>query len=1063
MIKKITLLASLLLLAFSLQAQELVQISGKVTDNSGDPLSGVTVIEKGTSRGTVSDAKGDFSLRVSSAEATISLHFIGMQSVDYPLKGNRQVTVSMVDESKLFDDVVVLGFGQSVSKSDLTGAISTVKSDVFDDKLVLSVEDALRGQVAGVRIATTDGEPGSDYNIRIRGTGSINATNAPLYVVDGLQMETLDVDPGDIQSMEILKDASATAIYGSRGANGVILITTKQGQKGKPSVTVDFKSSLQTPVRLIEMMDSYHHVKRLYDQQMDVSGNYIKRTGNQYALSKEGWELYRDSEFNLYLINPANGNANYADYLSGGTNTDWQEVMLRNAWIHNARVNVSGGDDRGTYSLMGNYTKQDGMLVYSWVEKMSLRANMDRKITANSSFGLNLNGTYSNQRGAPGSEGGSDGAIMSMLSQPPTKAPSEDSDEEDYETGYRRNPYDEARNIKKMTAKTSLKARLYFDLQLARDWKLSLTGNYTHSDNTTSIFYPKNVAQGRITGGKAQYNGAVGNAFQNENLLYYKPAKWGRHTFDSMLGAIFEQGTARGMKVSSQGFSVQGLGSDALQVGLQPLTPENPYTRTRMASFLSRSNYNYNDRYLLTASFRLDGSSRFGDDHRWGFFPSGAFSWRVIEEPWMRPTRKVLSNLKLRLSAGISGNTAIPALQSLAAMMVTNYPIDGESSSLGMSVNRIANKGLKWETSTQYDAGLDFGIFKNRLSGTVDVYYKRTRDLLFTQKIPYASGYTQRWSNLGAVDNKGLEITLNWTVLSRRISKGNKFEWSMSYNMSFNRSKVISLGEDTEMFLNPGVSDLGNIAKLEVGKPIGCWYGYTIDGVFRHQSQIDALPSDYEQNGTTKDMLAPGYSRFVDYNGDGTVNDKDLHILGYAEPIFTGGWNNTIKYSNFSLNIGIEFRYGGLVYNATRTLLTQLQPNNSNNMMIVADYWRPTLYNISPGDIVDQGNELTSTHRSYSSQSERFCSNRDLEDGSYLRLNDITLSYSFNKKLLAKVRMSKLSLFVSVRNAWVWSNYTGYDPDVNVAKGTYSDLAPSLDYAAYPRSRAYTAGINFTF
>ncbi|GHV00627.1 SusC/RagA family TonB-linked outer membrane protein [Bacteroidia bacterium] len=980
---------------------------------------------------------------------------MGMETREVRLNGKTNIRVTLYQSTNVLDDLVVIGYG-TAKKSDLTGSVSSVSQETFEEKMITSVEDALRGQVAGVRVMSTEGQPGEDLNIRIRGSGSLNASNSPIYVIDGIVMETTDINSGDIQSMEILKDASATAIYGSRGANGVIIITTKRGAKGKVRVNVALNTSFQTRNNLLDMMDSYEYAR----MKSNNSINYYSKGTTGIDFNTSSRQFYKDSEGNFYQINTMDKWQNYQKYGDKSNpdyiNTNWQNLMIQNSTVFDYRANVSGGDDKSRFSLMGGYLYQPGIVVYNSFEKYTLRGNYEYNINKSSKYGLNINGSRSSQQGLDLNSNIS----MNMLSQAPTKLPSaEDWEAEDGETQFENNnPLYQAKRIKKEIDKTNVALRAYFDLQLAKGLQLQIAGNLTNNQLQEEDFFPRDVAKGRTQEGKAV--NAMTNSFtlNSETLLKYATRFGNKYTFDIMGGAIFEQNRKKMLSGETHGFENDVLTTDAMGLGSVIYDVASDVSRWRMASYLGRANFGIDSRYLFTASIRFDGSSRFGKDNKWGTFPSGAFAWRIDQEKWMKPIRQI-SSLKLRASAGVSGNSAIPSLRTLSVMTKANYPMDGLKQGLGLAATRSENPDLKWETSIQYDLGLDFGLFKNRISGTVDLYLKQTRDLLFEKQTLYSTGYSSRWSNIAAVDNRGLEITLRGMIV-----RGRKVNWSANYNMAFNRSRVKSLGEKDYMILNPNSPlSISNYAILQQGLPFGNWYGYQTDGVWRSQAEIDALPDHYSSIGVAKSALHPGSTKFVDVDGNGTVDDADRRIIGCSEPTFTGGLTNVVKFLDFTFTLGLEFVYGGKIFNATGLELSQLNSNAAANQLSSnKGYWQPKLFDITTGEVYREGNESSDIHMPALGW-ERYLSQRFVEDASYLRISDITLSYDLARNIRQLIRVNKLSVFFSVRNAYIFTGYSGYDPDVSSAKGIYADLVPKLDAGSLPRTRAYTVGVNITF
>lgn len=1032
-------------------------VTGEVFTNTSDPIIGVTVVEKGAAGGgTITDSKGHFTMKVSDPRATLSLSYVGMKSSEVALAGRTHVRVTLYEDQQLLDDVVVIGYG-TAKRSDLTGSVASVSKAALNDKMIANMEDALRGQVAGVRVLSNNGEPGETLNIRIRGAGSLNASNSPIYVIDGLVSETADVAPGDIESIEILKDASSTAIYGSKGSNGVVMITTKRGEAGRINVSLDMSYSIQEAANKLDLMNSYEFAQAMYWS----AYNYYPKDAEGINFGQASRTFYKDSEGNFYQYNQMSKWNNPSDYKDPSNpnyvNTDWQEAMMRQVLVQEYRVNVSGGDAKNRFSVMTGYYNQPGILIHSDYDRYSLRVNYEHGFKRGGNFGVNFSGLHSEQQGL--STDGS-GVTMNMLAQAPTKPLSAqdwivEGNENRYENN---NPLYQAKNIKRQSNRKNANLRVYFNVPIAKDFKLSIAGNFSNNELHNQNYYPKDVQQGRQQGGKAI--NTMSNAFywNSENLLTYNPKFSNRnHRFDAMAGVIVEQTNRKELSTETHGFDLEELNTGAMQDGKTPYSISTNYTKVRMLSYLGRVNYSYKNLYF-TGSIRFDGSSKFGNDNKWGVFPSGAVMWRLSEEPFLKNV-EALSNLKLRFSVGSTGNASIPSLQSLSTMSSIFYPVDGSTPSYGIVTDRPANPHLKWESMIQYDAAVEFGFFRNRLSGTLEVYTKKTSDLLFERPIPYTTGYATQWSNIASVRNKGLEITLNTVPV-----QSNTVSWSLDYNMAFNRSRVLSLGGAQELILNPSsASRCTNFGILRVGKPLGNWYGYQSAGVWRRQSEIDALPDDYSSAGIAKSNLRPGYTRLVDQNGDGTVNEDDRIILGNSEPQFTGGMVNTLRLFNFTLTVGMEFSYGGKIFNATARELTQLNSNGGRNILrSAANYWTPTLYDMTTGEIVHQGNEDSDLKMPTNSW-EEILTDRYIEDASYLRLDNISLSYTLPSALTKKFFVNKMSIFFAVRNAYVFTNYSGYDPDVSVAKGAYADMLPKLDAASFPHTRSYTMGLSLTF
>ncbi len=1034
------------------------RVEGRILDAEGAPMAGVVVEEKASGKRVLTDKQGNYHIMASGRDAVLTATYMGMAPVETKIDGRSNVDV-VLDSGLLLDEMVVIGYGV-VRKSDLTGSVASLRSEAIEDRFVLSLEDAIRGQVAGVTVGTNDGQPGEMLQIKIRGIGSINASSSPLYVIDGVPMEETDINPSEIEHIEFLKDASATAIYGSRGANGVVMITTKKGKPGRPNVNVSLKASLQQPVRLIEMADSYD-----YNLYRDLQRRTVYAPGATIPAKYDLWERYADGEGYVWLFDPLN--RYHADHISGkylqpgATDTDWQRSMLQNTMTYDARLSISGGGQHNTYSIIGSFLSQDGMVLNSGFQKFSLRANFEQSVNNTLKIGFNLSGNTSSQHGAYTND--VDGTMFNMLAQQPIKELNHTDVFEDLEGEsalYNNNPWFQATKVRREVNKQNAMVRIYLDQKLGRDFRLNLSGSYDMKNFDNDQYYPTQTRQGLTANGLMRQNDREGYDWLNENLLYYTPKACGKHRWDGLAGVTFQESYMRSLTDEQHNIFYNDFKEFGLNYALTPMLPVLKIDRTRMVSLLARGNYTYDDRFLFTASIRADGSSRFGSDHKWGYFPSGAFSWKISNERFLKDVRAI-SEIKLRASAGVSGNTAIPPYQTLAMTTRQNYPMDGENPSSGAIVQHVANPSLKWETSTQYDAGVDVALFKNRFTATVDLYLKQTRDLLLLEPVTGTSGYTTRWSNKGEIDNKGLEISL-----TGRIFQKTAVRWSTSYNMSFNRSKVRYIGESGEMILNASGAAASDFAILRQGMPVGLWYGYKTDGLYRTHEEVNNLPANFMQFGKPKQDMQVGFQRYEDINSDGVIDDGDRTVLGCAEPKFTGGWQNTVSWRQLQLSVNAEFSYGREMFNATALFLERGVQTNNITTRYRKNYWTPTLYDINSGAVVFQGNETASwlpgSPRD-AAYGETYAKDLYIEDGSFLRISDITLTYNLPSRFTRKLSMRSLKLIASVRNAWVWTNYTGYDPDVNSATGDYSSLIPGLDNGSYPRARTYTLGLNITF
>ncbi|MDR1682400.1 MAG: TonB-dependent receptor, partial [Candidatus Symbiothrix sp.] len=765
-------------------------------------------------------------------------------------------------------------------------------------------------------------------------------------------------------------------------------------------------------------------------------------------------EIYRDSpaaDANYWTLSTNNSFQDWQSYAQG-TDTDWQEVMFQTALIQEYRLNLSGGNESTKYSLMGGYLNQDGIVINSAYERLSGRINWEHKLNAKLKLTANISSYRAVYDGI--ATGSADGVITNMLKQKPTTPFDINRLEEEDESSLISNPYIQARDITKDRFRNNLVARLVLDYNINKFWQFKATGTYVNNNNKDKTFYPYNVSQGFKSHGTGIQVNSANDKLLGEAFLTYTKRFNKSHRLKVMGGAIVEKFVSESVSINNQNFPNINLGSDGLQLGIEPQIPTSSYIAYQMLSVLGRAEYNIKDRYLLTGTLREDGSSRFGTGNKWALFPSLAFAWRVSEEKFLK-NQELISNLKLRLSAGSSGNTAIPAYRSLSSIGMAFHPMNGKDVLYGTYINRFTNKNLRWETTDQLDGGLDFGLFDNRFNVTIDAYLKRTRDLLLEKNTPLYSGQRKTWTNIGAIRNKGLEITFGAIPVRNK-----NWDWTMDFNIAFNRSKVLDIGPGGEMGFDPGViPGSGNFVMIRQGESLGQWYGYKVEGVYHSQAEIDADPIT-EVLGRKKENLRPGDHKFVDVYPDNKIDSRDLTILGRGEPLFTGGFTNALSYKGLHLSFMLQYSYGAKVFNANRAALDSGR-DGYNQTAHLADSWRPTLYNAA-GDLVDAGNPK-GKYRLPGGEAENYCLSEFIEDGSFLRISDITLAYTLPKKTIRKWKVQGIKLFASAKNVYTFTRYFGYDPEVNTRQGQTGDLMPSLDFGAYPRNKAISFGLDITF
>ncbi len=1040
-------------------AQKTVTVIGTVKDDSGNPLQGVTVKERSTVKKVLTSDAGLYSISVYDTSQLV-FTYVGMQTVIEKLNGRTMIDVGMTTLASNLNDVVVIGYN-SIRRKDLTAAVSTISKDALSNRTLVSLADAMRGKAAGVQITQNDGTPGSEFTFRIRGASSISAGSTPLFVIDGvLQEEANNINPGDIENIEILKDASGTAMYGARGANGVIIITTKTGKAGKTSVELYSNFAVQTPGRLFPVMNSTEYARGRFLASSYVFSPASTTNPNLPATTQTGYTYFRDSP----LGTPGGfwgviTGATYNDWQKYGspdsTNTDWQNAMFKDNAIQEYRVSMTGGSKDTKFSLLGGYLDQGGLVVFSGFKRYTGRFNLQQKLNPNINMTMNLSGGQSQTTGfISGSLNGgisSNAIVTAMLNKPPTEPLTQTDVEDnngvdDYVTT---NPYSLAKYVTNKRNSTDWLARLAFDATISKSFSYRVTGTYSTVNQNTDAYYPKYTVSGSRFNGRAYLSRATITKFMNEHLLYYKGVFGKDHRVNAVAGATFEKNKVSLVTAENQNYDIEVLGVYGLQNGTVPIIPNYNITQWTMSSFLSRAEYSYKGRYLLTATFRADGSSRFSRDNKWGYFPSAAFAWRISDENFMKDI-KAISSLKLRTSIGQSGNTAIPSYLTLSTIGTYFSPIDGNTPNYGVVVERPENLSLKWETTTQANIGLDLGLMNNNIMITAEWYQKRTKDLLIQKVTPGYSGYRTAWTNLGSIQNSGLELNIGAVIFNK-----SKFGWNLDANIGYNRSKAIEIGPD--LSLDPGVvSGVGTSAIIRNGQPIGQWYGYVTDGIYQNYAEIQA--SGFTAiNGQAISSIRPGTRRFIDQNGDKIIDANDRVVLGQGQPEFTGGITNFLRYGAFTLNAVVIYSYGNKIYNANRVTLEQGR-NPTNMGKALANSWRPSLYDLTTGNLVEEGNP-NNRYRMPGGPAELLMLSDWVEDGSFIRLSDVTIGYDIPLKKLKRTGLSGISVFASGKNLWISTKYSGYDPEVSTRQGNFGDLMPSLDYASYPRSRMYSLGL----
>lgn len=1034
-------------------------ISGTVRDEAGTPLVGVSVYAKGTTAATSTDVKGKFALQVD-WNSTIVFSYIGMKTQEIPAERVTNLDVKMVSDATDIDDVLVVGYGTQ-RKVDLTGAVASIDaSEATKDRVVMNLSSVLLGKVSGVRVTSSEGTPGSSARITIRGTTSINSDSNPLYVIDGVIAENVNISPGDIQEISVLKDAASTAIYGSRGANGVILITTKRGGKNEPMVDIYAMAGVQYMAKDIPMMNSREFVEKNYMR------SFVYRTAAEgvsdiNTVGSHGYEVFQDPEGNFYYVSKT---AAYSGEYYRTTplyyNTNWQKEMTQYAPLYDFRVSVSGSTNSNDYAIMLNAQDQDGIMINTGWDQKGARVNFNQKVDKWLDVGTNLSYTRSNSYGNAGNR--HDGIIYNTLTQSPLYPTDFGMD---YETPdgipmlNLSNPVSLAELNFREKRNSSFSGTLAINIKPIEGLVFNLNQTYFSNDEETHLYYPSTVVEGNSAQGRARLERGFSEGWSSENTVTYARDINKIHRITGMLGMSIRSTRWENFNVEGNQFEQEDLGYYGFPSAKSVLPPELSDTKVNEVSFFGRLNYSLMDKYIFQATVRGDGSSRFAQNNKWGYFPSASAAWRISEEGWMKNV-EFINNLKLRASWGISGKQAIGAYESLAKVGTYVTTINGVDPVMASYFSSLANDNLKWETTTEYNIGLDLGLWNNRLGIVVDMYDKTTSNLLYANPIPEYTGFTTVTENMGKIRNRGVEFTVNTIPVQTK-----NFEWTFDFNIGLNRSKVLALGIQDWMTLGCGWRT-GDQGYLQVGMPLGNWYGLKVLGIWQSQSEIDQAIAQGLVDESQRPI--PGQYRFYDKNGDGKTTSDDRVIIGTAEPDFTGGFSTAFRYKGLTLSANFVFTYGNQIFNGNSYELSG--SNNYNNAYkSAANRWKPTLYYYDAvhgvrGDLFMEGNPSNTLPVSSGGLTPiEIVNDTWIEDGSYLRLQDITLSYELPEKFVRKLRLGKVRVFLTGTNLFCWTNYSGFDPDVNVSSGMAQYLLPGLDYFSYPRARTFSGGINISF
>ena len=1018
--KHVCILLCLLVGAFADGYTQGRVVTGQVTDAQKEPLPGVNISVRGSAVGTTTDGKGNYRLAIPSDNAVLIFSFIGYQSQETPVGNRTVIDLTMTEDVKSLNEVVIVGYGTQ-KKSDLTGSVSSIGSKEIRQVAVASLDQAMQGRAAGVQVTQGSAAPGGGVSIRIRGGNSIQASNEPLYVIDGIpifpanstyspgasggvqaQNALANLNPGDIESIEVLKDASATAIYGSRGANGVVIITTKRGKAGATNVDVDSYYGVQNVARRLPLLNA---------SEFATIGNEARANANRPPMfTPEQVESFRTNS------------------------TDWQDAIFRQAPIQNHQVTVSGGNEGTRFAVSGNYFDQQGVVINSGFRRASLRVNVDKTVSKRLNVGtsLQLSRAWNNQLVTDITRGGVVNAALVFSPTLPVRDPQTGQFTFDNSAvpGSQQvgNPVQDALETRSVILTNRILGSVYAEYAILPELKLRLSGGMDYQAGRRDFYAPSTNNRGRNAFGSAVAEKKdVVTPVGTVTLTYNKAFNPDNQL--TLLGGYESQSQMVDfLAASSTNFPTDALLADNLALGGIIGTPNSGRTFWRLDSWFGRANYTFRNRYLFTATFRADGSSRFGSGNKWGYFPSAAIGWRLSEEKFIQDLN-VFSNLKISASYGLTGNQEIGLYQSLSRLNTVRYPFGG-AIQVGLAPGRVANPDLRWERTAQYNLSLEAGFLNNRIAFEAAWYYKRTRDLLLDLELPRTTGFTTILQNLGSVENRGVELALTTqnTVGALR--------WSTSGNITFNDNKVLELGPGETFRLPPGTGDghlqIGNSSILQVGQPVGSFFGFVTDGIYQTGDRI--LPG----NGS----VGPGDIRYVDLNNDGVINNSDRTLIGNPQPKFFYGLTNNLTYRGFDLNVFFQGVHGNSIWNVNSH---ELERNDgaTNNIRDVLNRWRPD----------NPSNEWPSARtRPF------ILSDRNIEDGSFLRLRNVTLGYTLPAGKLGVRWVRSVRLYAQGQNLLTFTRYTGFDPEVSTL--VQSSVAMGIDRGAFPMSRMFIFGVN---
>ncbi len=1019
-----------------------IPIRGSVKDETGQPLPGASIKIKGVSGGTMTDANGNFVLSVPSSATILVISFTGYNSKEVTVGNQTAINVQLVANDQSLNEIVVIGYG-TARRSDLTGSVGSVKAAELQERPAASLNQALSGRISGVQVNSNSGRPGGRSNVRIRGFSSINSSNNPLYVVDGIQLpvgnqaqatQAIDyINPNDIVSVEVLKDASSTAIYGSRGANGVILITTKRGQTGesKISYNADFSTTTVGPnfpevlnaAEFLAVEDLAYKNMQKYDPDGWAAGRFLSRNP---ALARTDPRLFDSNGKPLY-------------------DTNWLNEATQSKLSQNHQLGFSGGNERTNYSFSAGYRDDQGLIKTSYLKRYSARFTVDDQVKK----WLKVGGTLSYINQDENLVDQSDQVVRSILEDfpfmPVTYADGTYADNKQYPNAEGRfNVIHRLNDTKFLLGTQTTLGSLYSNITLMEGLELrTLIGaNIVSQENNEYSSRTLNISDRGYAAGRERQE----TFWSVENFLTYNKRFKDIHSITALAGISIQENNFNNLSSVVRGFSTDYFLFNNLGAGSSSPQVASNKTRQSLNSFFGRINYSLKDKYLFTATGRADGSSKFGENHKFAFFPSAAVAWRVSEEDFLK-NKGVISNLKLRASYGVSGNSEIPPYASLSLLGSTFGAVFNNERVVGTGINRLPNKDLVWERTAQSDFGVELGLFDGKISLEADLYYRKTTDMLLDAPVPRTSGYATIRKNIGSMENKGIELTLN-----TKNFNSDDFSWNTSFNISINKNKVLSLATPADIFGIGGPNFTNPTNIIRIGEEAGSFWGLTRLGVWSEAERAEAAKFVSYRNGKT---ILPGDIKYLDVNGDYAINDADRMIIGNGSPDAWGALSNNFRYKNWDFTVELQYSIGNDVMDMT-SHSSEDRVSLANSYKTVLNAWTPQNQNTPIAEIRD-------TRAGYVTNVDTHW----IKDGSFIRGKNLLLGYTFNPDVTQKLRLSRFKVFVSAQNLFlITSKELQGDPEATPTGGYANDgnniFSQGMNWQSYPRPSLFMVGLNVT-